>query len=79
MIHQNLSLSTFEKISESFAIDFDLGAVKMEFREFVVDSDGSVYDAVSFWLHVKSMKTVLGDIKYQHLYLGSGHSYLSWF
>ena len=71
---QNLSLSTFEKISESFAIDFDLGAVKMEFREFAVDSDicshdsdGSAYDAVSFWLHVKSMKTVFGDMKYQHL------------
>ena len=31
------------------------------------DSDGSAYDAVSFWLHVKSMKTVLGDKKYQHL------------
>ncbi len=71
---QNLSLSTFEGISETFAIDFDLGAVKMEFREFAVDgdisshdSDGNAYDAVSFWLHVKSMKTVLGDMKYQHL------------
>ena len=69
---QNFSLSTFETISKSFAIDFNLGAVKMEFREFAVDSDlqdsnGDAYDAVSFWLRVKSMKTALGDMKYQHL------------
>ena len=70
---QNLAPSTFETISKSFAIDFNLGAVKMEFREFAVDdisthdSNGDAYDAVSFWLRVKSMKTALGHIKYQHL------------
>ena len=32
---QSLRLSTFEGISESFAIDFDLGAVKMLIVTFI--------------------------------------------
>jgi hypothetical protein len=68
----NLSLTTFDRIRESFALEFNLGNVKMEFREFAVDDDIAKLqvesdDALSFWLHVRSMKTASGDVKYQYL------------
>ena len=66
---QNLSLSTFDTLSQNLAIEFDLGKVKMEFREFEVDNVVSKVedDAVWFWNRVKCMKTLRGECKYQHL------------
>jgi len=68
---QNLSFNTFDKLSQSIAIKFDLAMVKMEYREFAVDTDVASFqgngDAVGFWNCVKSVTTVQGECKYQHL------------
>ena len=48
---QNLSLSTFDTLSQNLATEFDLGKLKMELREFAVDnvvSDIAEDDAVWF-------------------------------
>jgi hypothetical protein len=44
-------------------------AVKLEFREFAVDSDipNGDTDAATFWLNVKSMKSPMGNYKYSNL------------
>ena len=58
---QNLSLATFDTLSQNLAIDFDLGKVKMEFREFAADnvvSEIAEDDAVCFWNQVESIKTL---------------------
>jgi len=51
---QDISLATFDKISEKFAIMFDLRTVKLDFREFAVDREITGLmgndDAVRFWL-----------------------------
>jgi hypothetical protein len=57
-------------LSANIAINFDLASVKMEFREFSVDTDVAALnngDALSFWLCVKSMVTALGSPKYENL------------
>jgi hypothetical protein len=67
---QDLSLATFDNLSANIAINFDLASVKMEFREFSVDTDVAALnngDALSFWLCVKSMVTALGSPKYENL------------
>ena len=70
---QKINLETFDHIYDSIAITFDKSAVKMEFREFAVDSDISSCNSnwskgtINFWLMVASMKTPMGDSKYQNL------------
>ena len=59
---QNVSLSTFDKIKDDFALKFDAEAVKMEYWEFAMDFEINVNigDALQFWHTVKSMKCSMG-------------------
>ena len=54
-----------------FPIQFDKMVVKLEFREFAVDSDIPSLcgegDAVTFWLSVKSIESPMGHYKYANL------------
>lgn len=70
---QKIELDTFDFICDSIAIQFDKSEVKLEFREFAVDSivSSSISSwnkgTVDFWLMVKALKTPMGETKYQHL------------
>ena len=70
---QNIDLPTFDHICDSIAITFDKNTVKIEFREFAIDSVITSCNTnwskgtINFWLMVKSLRTPMGDIKYPNL------------
>ena len=66
---QEAPLQTVDKLSQTFAIPFYVQKVRMELREFRLDSihvEGEE-DAKTFWLRVRSMKSPLGEPKYLNL------------
>ena len=67
-LSQKMSVSTFDVIANHFPISFDKSAVKLEYREYMIDAlDTSEGDAMKFWLSVSNMKSPMGAFKYQHL------------
>ena len=69
---QHESPSLFDKVEENVSISFDKSAVKLAYREFLIDDEvttliGLHRDAVQFWLHVRNMTSPMGALKYCHL------------
>ena len=67
---QNITLSTFDLIEQTIPIVFDKMTVKLEHREFVLDTEvhaGESEDAVEFWIRVSHMSSPMGELKYHNL------------
>ena len=67
---QNITLSTFDLIEQTIPIVFDKMAVKLEHREFVLDTEvhaGESEDAVEFWIRVSHTSSPMDELKYHKL------------
>ena len=67
---QNIPQSTFDLIEDNIPVVFNKAVTKFEHREFVTDTDIDPEvdcDAVKFWLKVCSMKSPMGELKYENL------------
>ena len=67
---QNIPQSTFDLIEDNIPVVFNKAVTKLEHREFVTDTDIDPEvdcDAVKFWLKVCSMKSPMGELKYENL------------
>jgi hypothetical protein len=68
----SMPTSVFDLIEEKFSLDFDKALTKLEHREFVCDDQichEENCDAASFWLKVRSQKSLMGSPKYANLSL----------
>ena len=56
-------------MSDILPVIFDKAAVKIEHREFLVDSDldCTQSDATKFWLNIYNIKSPMGAYKYRNL------------
>ena len=69
---QIITQSTFNLIEQNFSITFDKAAVKLEHREFVLDTDvkpDDYSDAVAFWVNIAHLRSPMGELKYANLAL----------
>ena len=67
---QTVPQSTFDAIEEKFPIAFEKATVKLEHREFMLDSEEQPEeneDAVNFWLKISHLKSPMGEHKYHNL------------
>ena len=71
-ISQVITQSTFDLIEQNFSVTFDKAAVKLEHREFMLDTDikpDGYSDAVAFWQNVAHLQSPMGELKYANLAL----------
>ena len=64
-----IKVCIFDKLHDILPVNFDKGSVKLEYREFAVDSavDCTETDATTFWLTVYHMKSPMDVHKYRYL------------
>ena len=59
-------------IEQNFSVTFDMAAVELEHREFMLNTDiepNDYGDVVAFWLAIARIRSPMGELKYSNLAL----------